>query len=116
MEVNFTNFFYNSVNAPRLNFNITHIGPQSDHRFIVLYDKYFDITPFNQGVAVSNVVKKHFNFTKHWKDGLLVKFNTANTGFNTDVESNLIKVWLLSDAALNIPVAGIAWNLEYTDA
>jgi len=28
----------------------------------------------------------------------------------------LIKVWLLSDAALNIPVAGIAWNLEYTDA
>jgi len=62
-----SDFFYNSMNAPRLNYNITHIGPQSDHRFIVLYDKYFDITPFIQGVAASNVVKKHFNYTKHWK-------------------------------------------------
>jgi len=114
--VNEADFFYNSNNSPQLQFNITHIGPQSDHRFIILHDKYFDIVPFIQGVAASNVIKKHFNYIKHWKDGLLVKFNNSNTGFDTDVESNLIKVWLLSDNSLNIPQANVTWDLEYTDA
>lgn len=103
--------FYGTATAgcsPNYTYNFNNVPS----RFRILYDKTFRLEP----KYAATITTRSIRFHKKFKKPVKVQFNDANSGDYSDILKNNLHVMLITDVAVNYPIAYFMSQMIYEDA